>query len=130
MQDFKKLDIWTESLKLSSEIYNLTKKFPKDELYGLTSQIRRASVSMFANIAEGAGRSSNPDFARFVNIAIGSTNEILSYIYLCNELNIITSEEFIYFENEIIRIKKKMINFLKILNTEQTTNYKPLTTNN
>src|SRR5258706_12942485 len=108
MQDFKKLDIWKESLKFSGEIYSLTKSCPKEELYGLTSQIRRASVSMFANVAEGAGRKGKDDFARFINIAIGSANEVLSYIYLSKELKIISDKDFNYFECEVVRIKKKM----------------------
>lgn len=130
MQEFKTLEIWEQSLKLSTAIYNLTKNYPRDELYGLTSQMRRASASMFANIAEGAGRRTNEDFARFVNIAIGSTNELISYIYLSKELKYITEEEFGALEIQLIKLKKQMINFTKSLKSNNTTYYKPPTTNN
>jgi four helix bundle protein len=70
MQDFKNLKVWQKSHELTLEIYKVTASFPKEELFGLTSQIRRASSSISANIAEGCGRQSDADFARFLQIAI------------------------------------------------------------
>ncbi len=76
MNRHKELKVWQESIDLVSSIYSFTKKFPKDELYGLTSQSNRASVSIPANIAEGAGRNSNKEFVQFLSIAMGSSAEV------------------------------------------------------
>lgn len=76
MQNYKKLDIWSKSYSLSLRVYEITKPFPEDEKFGLTSQLRRAVVSIPINIAEGAGRATNKDFAHFIQISIGSENEV------------------------------------------------------
>lgn len=76
MKDFKKLKAWEKSHQLTLAIYKVTRSFPKDELYGLTSQMRRASVSIPANIAEGCGRGSDAELARFCHIAMGSASEL------------------------------------------------------
>src|SRR5215207_3430172 len=75
---FEKLTVWQSSRRLAGEIYSVTKAFPKDELFGLTSQIRRAAVSVTANIAEGSGRNSDVDFAHFLELAYGSAMEVAS----------------------------------------------------
>ncbi|WP_435137132.1 four helix bundle protein [Formosa sp. A9] len=74
MRDFKKYDIWKLSHSLTLEIYKLTSNFPQEELFGLTSQLRRASASIPTNISEGCGRDSDKDFNRFLAIALGSAN--------------------------------------------------------
>jgi four helix bundle protein len=79
---FEKLTVWQSSRRLAGEIYAVTKCFPKDELFGLTGQLRRAAVSVSANIAEGSGRNSDPDFAHFLEIAYGSAMELASLLYL------------------------------------------------
>lgn len=76
MRDFRQLNVWEEAHKLTLEIYKLTKNFPKEELFGLTSQMRRATVSISSNIAEGCGRGSNKEYANFIQIALGSAYEI------------------------------------------------------
>lgn len=76
MKDFKSLKVWQKGIKLVIEIYKSTKHFPQEELYGLTSQMRRSSVSIPSNIAEGSGRSSDKDFHRFLEISIGSAFEL------------------------------------------------------
>ncbi len=75
MQDFKKLQVWAKSHDLTLRMYELTSQFPREEIYGLTSQIRRACASIPTNIAEGCGRKSSADFARFLQIAMGSASE-------------------------------------------------------
>lgn len=75
MQNYKDLKVWVKSHEITLKIYNLTKGFPKEEIYSLTSQIRRCSSSIPANIAEGCGKNSNIDLGRFLNIALGSANE-------------------------------------------------------
>jgi len=82
---FEKLSVWHSARRLSSEVYVATQGFPKDELFGLTSQLRRAAVSVTANIAEGSGRNSDPDFAHFLEMAYGSVMELASLLYVAND---------------------------------------------
>jgi four helix bundle protein len=79
---FERLDAWNRAVEFAGFIYELTKKFPREEVFGLTSQLRRASVSVAANIAEGASRSSGKDQARFFEIAFGSLNEIATMCHI------------------------------------------------
>ena len=81
MKTHKDLDVWNKSIDLVEDIYKLTKEFPKEELYGLTNQLRRASVSISSNIAEGAARNSNKEFIQFLYIAKGSLSETKSQLY-------------------------------------------------
>ena len=117
MQDFKKIDVWTRSFKFSSEIYKATSSFPDNEKFGLTSQIRRASLSIPINIAEGSGRNSRKEFANFLQIAIGSTSEVECELLLAKELNFLTEEKFSYLNNEISEIKRMLSSFRKALLT-------------
>ncbi len=87
-QDFQDLTVWQRAMELSETIYRLTKAFPHDELYGLTSQLRRASVSIASNIAEGRGRGSEGEFRQFLNIAQGSTYEVHTQLLLARRLKI------------------------------------------
>lgn len=75
---FEKLDVWQKSVEFADRVYAVTKSFPSDERFGLTSQMRRAAVSISSNIAEGSGRSSDKDFAHFLEIAYGSLMEVVS----------------------------------------------------
>jgi four helix bundle protein len=86
MKDFRSLIVWQKSHVFTLKVYALTSSFPKDELFGLTSQLRRASSSIPINIAEGCGRGSNLDFARFLQISLGSASESEYLILLCLEL--------------------------------------------
>jgi four helix bundle protein len=90
MHIYKQLRVWVDAHQLTLEVYKATKTFPKDELYGLTSQIRRASVSIPSNLAEGASRSSRKDFSRFVEIAHGSANELEYQLFLSRDLGYIS----------------------------------------
>ncbi len=78
MFNFEKLDVWHEAIAFADMVYGLTRKFPEAERFGLTNQMRRAAVSISANIAEGSSRASGTDFARFVEIATGSVFEVVS----------------------------------------------------
>lgn len=90
---FENLDAWRESMKLVRDVYTLTKKFPPEERFGLTSQIQRAVVSIPSNIAEGHGRYSKSEFANFVSIAHGSLNEVRTQIRIAQMLDYITESE-------------------------------------
>ena len=86
MHRFKELEIWKKSRKFCSEIYSATADFPADEKFGLTNQLRRASVSIPSNIAEGSSRNSQKDFSRFLEIAIGSAYEIETQLIIASDL--------------------------------------------
>jgi len=92
MKDFRNLKVWEKAHQLTLKIYKVTEEFPREELYGLTSQIRRACISIPTNIAEGCVRSSDADFSRFLYIAVGSTSELEYLILLSMDLKIIKSE--------------------------------------
>jgi four helix bundle protein len=91
---YKKLLVWQKADELTKEIYLATKRFPKNELYGITSQLRRAAVSVPANIVEGAGRQNKNEFKQFINIALGSLAETEYLLEFCFELKYLSVEEF------------------------------------
>lgn len=93
MQKFRDLKVWQRSHQLVLTIYRLTREYPADERFGLTSQIRRAAMSVPANIAEGSKRQSNPDFARFLNIAEGSLGEVEYFLLLSKDLGYLPPEQ-------------------------------------
>ncbi len=88
MRDFKQLRVWQEAVRLTQDVYRLTTCFPKSEAFGLTAQLRRASVSISSNIAEGCGRDSTADFARFLRNALGSCREVESQLILVDRLQL------------------------------------------
>jgi four helix bundle protein len=94
MKDFKNLKVWQKGIKLVVDIYKTSKLFPQEELYGLTSQMRRSAVSIPSNIAEGAGRGSNKEFNRFLDISLGSSFELETQIILAHELEFISDNDF------------------------------------
>ena len=91
---YKNLILWQKSFELAKEVYRLTALFPKSELYGLTSQVRRAVVSIVSNIAEGFSRKTAKDRLRFCSIAFGSSSEVETQLLLAKELGFASSEEF------------------------------------
>ncbi len=101
---FEKLIVWKKSKTLTVKIYEITKIFPDNERFGLVSQIRRSSISIVSNIAEGSGRHSNKDKARFTEIAFGSALELLNQIILSNTLNYITQEDYKQIRTDISEI--------------------------
>ena len=88
IKDFKDLIIWQKGMHIAEKCYKLTKSFPKDELYGMIQQIRRASVSIPANISEGYGRRSKGDYTRFLNISQGSINELQTHLILSERVGL------------------------------------------
>ena len=94
-------------------MYRATSRFPKDELFGLTSQLRRATASIPTNIVEGCGRGSDADFRRFLQIAFGSANEVEYLTFLCYELNYLQETQFIELNNKIVEVKKMLAGMIK-----------------
>ena len=106
MHNFKELIVWQKARKLVKEIYLILKSFPEDEKYGIISQIRRASISIPANIAEGAGRNTDNDFGRFLDIANGSSFELETLIILSFDLEYLLKSDFENIINKIEEIQK------------------------
>jgi len=90
--NYRKLEIWKKSTKLATSIYQLTQYYPKHEIYGIVSQMRRSAVSISSNIAEGAGRSYSKEFSRFLRIAYGSACELETQLLISQNLNFISHE--------------------------------------
>ena len=111
MHRVKDLEIWKKSIFFCSKIYQVTLFFPIDEKFGLTNQLRRASVSIPSNIAEGSSRQSNKDFARFLEIAIGSAYEVETQILISSDLGFITPQDLIELTNMLEEIIKMTSRF-------------------
>jgi four helix bundle protein len=116
MNNYKELKVWQKSIDLSTEVYKLTSSFPKEEIYGLTSQIRRSVISISSNIAEGSGRASNKDFGHFLSISLGSAFELETQIIIAEKLNMIEMELTGKIQNEIIEIQKMIRGLQKSIN--------------
>ncbi len=118
MQDFKNLKVWEKAHLFVIKIYKITSNFPKEELYNLVSQTRRAAVSIPTNIAEGCGKNSSIELARYCQISMGSTTELEYLLLLSNELKYISDEDYKKFYDELIEIKKMLSSFLQKLRKE------------
>ena len=113
---YKELIVWQKSMDLTVEIYRLTKNLPKEEIYGLTNQLRRAAVSIPSNIAEGNARLSTKDYMRFLSIARGSSAEVETQLILCVRLDYLTQEDIeaaLSLLSEIERMLNSMITKLR-----------------
>ena len=115
MHNFKELKVWQKGRKFVKDIYILTRKFPKEELFVLTSQMRRAAISISSNIAEGSGRGSDNDFARFIDIATGSAFELESQLYVACDLEYFSEDELDIYLDKIQEVQKMLFHFKKHL---------------
>jgi four helix bundle protein len=115
MKDFRQLKVWEKSHQLALAVYRATKEFPKEELYGLTSQIRRASMSIPTNIAEGCGRYTDADFARFVQIAMGSASETEYQLILAHDLEFLSQNSYEKLHAGVEEVKCMLASLLKTL---------------
>lgn len=113
MRNYKELQVWERSHKLTLEVYRLTKYFPKEELFGLVSQMRRCAVSIPANIAEGCGKNSEKDLLRFLQISLGSLMELDYYIILAKDLEYISNDKSSQMSEELTQLRKMLITFMK-----------------
>ena len=115
MHNYKKLNVWISSISLVKNIYNLTRKFQKEEMFVLTQQLRRDAISIPSNIAEGAGRNSNAQFKNFLQISIGSCFEVETQLIISKELEYISEEELETISKELDSIMKMNHNLQKTL---------------
>lgn len=118
MQDSKRLLVWQKAHQLALVIYQGTMRFPKEELYGLTSQMRRAGVSIAATIAEGCGRRSKVDFARFFQISMGSASELAYHLVLAHDLGFLHEDACRATTEQTVEVKKMLTALIGKLTTE------------
>ena len=115
MHRYRELEIWKRAIDITVDVYELSKEFPDDERFGLTSQIKRASVSVPSNIAEGAGRNSNKEFNQFLGISTGSLFEVETQLIIAEKLKFLTKEQInpvLEKSNELIKMTKSLKNKL------------------
>lgn len=105
---FEKLEVWQLAREFVGEIYKITRKFPRDELFGLISQLRRAATSILLNIAEGSDRKSDNEFRRFLRMSITSLEEVVSGLYISLDQNFISKKEFDKFYEDSHRLMAKL----------------------
>lgn len=115
MNNFRKLNVWQKAVALSTVIYNQTKSFPRDERFGLVSQMRRSVVSVSSNIAEGAGRESKKEFKHFLNIAIGSCYELETQLIISTNLDYVNQSEFGNINDSVIEVEKMLYALIQSL---------------
>jgi four helix bundle protein len=108
VKDFKELRVWSKAHALTVSIYSLTRAFPRDEIYGLTSQVRRSAASIGANIAEGCGRRSDGELTRFLQIARGSASETEYHLLLARDLGFLPEEDFRKAEQRVLEVQRML----------------------
>jgi four helix bundle protein len=112
MHNYKELNVWKRSIKLAVKVYKLSQKFPSDERFGLTSQIRRCAVSVPSNIAEGAGRRTNAEFVNFLGISHGSICELETQLYIGFELEYFGADQLEEISLEVTEIQKMLYSLI------------------
>jgi len=120
VQDFRQLKIWRKSDDLTLAIFRATQGFPAAETYGLTSQIRRAAAAIPTNIAEGTGRGSDPDFARFLHIAMGSASELQYLLLLAQDLSYLSGDVHTSLEEMTVEVKRMLASLLRTVKSRAT----------
>jgi four helix bundle protein len=116
IKSFKELRIWQKGIEIVKDIYILTRKFPKEELYGLTSQMRRAAISMPSNIAEGFKRYHSKEYSQFLHITMGSAAELETQLIIAKELKMISEEELNIISEKLDHISKMISSLLNKIN--------------
>jgi four helix bundle protein len=120
MKDFRSLRVWEKSHKLTLDIYRVTSSFPREETYGLTSQMRRSSASIGANIAEGCGKRGNNEFHRFLQIASGSASELDYHLLLARDLGFLPDNDFREFGDDLLELRKMLTSLLQKVGSERS----------
>lgn len=118
MRNFRNLKVWEKSHSLTLDVYEFTSAYPKEELYGLTSQMRRSSSSIPSNIAEGCGRNSQPQFAQFLNIAFGSASELEYQLILSKDLEFIDEKTSNILLDRVTEVKRMLTSLIKMVQAD------------
>jgi len=124
MRAFKKYKMWNDSMDVTIKVYNIIKSFPKNEQYGLADQLRRAAVSIPSNIAEGASRVSEKEFAHFLQISIGSCFEVETQMIIAQRLAYITIETLVALQSDLDSIQKQIYQMITRLIPNESSNQK------
>ena len=119
VKDFHELKVWQKAHELTLAVYRVTAPFPREELYGLTSQLRRASASVAANLAEGCGRSGDAEFARFCSIAMGSASEVEYHLLLARDLKLLKPAEYQELAPRATELKRMLTALLQKLTADR-----------
>jgi len=119
VRDFHNLTVWQKAHRLTLAVYAATRTFPSEELYGLTSQTRRSSASIAANIAEGCGRTGAKQFARFLDIALGSASELQYHLLLGRDLHLLDNASYEQLTADVQEIKKMLTSFIQKLRPDR-----------
>jgi four helix bundle protein len=113
MKDFRRLNVWEKAHLMTLGIYRATATFPREELYGITSQMRRCSASVAANIAEGCGRTGDGEFHRFLNTVAGSAVELEYFLLLSRDLSFISAELYEKLQEEVLEVQRMLASLLR-----------------
>lgn len=119
MKDFRDLEVWQGAHQLTLAVYQATRSFPREEMYGLTSQIRRCSASIAANIAEGCGRRGNAEFHRFLQISSGSASELDYHLLLARDLTFLNRDAYEQLSGDLGRLRRKLTTLLLKVNQDR-----------
>jgi four helix bundle protein len=112
MRNYRDLQVWGKAHNLTVELYRLSREFPREETYGLTSQLRRSAVSIGSNLAEGCGRRTSTELARFVRVALGSASELDYQLLLCRDLGFMKNDDFERTASDLTEVRKMLTAFL------------------
>jgi four helix bundle protein len=119
MKNFRDLQVWQKAHQLTLRVYKTTSAFPREEVYGLTSQIRRCSASIAANLAEGCGRQGNNEFHRFLQIALGSASELEYHFLLSRDLDYLADSCFHSLNDDVIELKRMLASLARKVDSER-----------
>ena len=112
MRNYRELQVWSKAHNLTLDLYRVSRTFPREEIYGITSQLRRAAASIGANLAEGCGHRTSSELARFVRIAMGSASELDYHLLLCRGLGFMSGDDFTSSTTKLTEVRKMLTSFL------------------
>jgi four helix bundle protein len=112
MRNYRDLQVWSKAHNLTLDLYRISRGFPREEMFGVTSQLRRAAVSVAANLAEDCGRRTSTELARFMRIAMGSASEVDDHLLLCRDLEFMKQDEFNQSSSHLTEVRKMLTSFL------------------
>lgn len=120
MRDFRELQVWQKAHRLTLDVYQAMQQFPQEERYGLRSQIRRSAISIGTSIAEGAGRITRPEFARFLQNALGNASELEYELLLAHDLSYMGADQHRQLTEQVVEVKKMLTGFIQFLYGDRT----------